>query len=135
MQIRIDSTEQLPATAKRILTLFPSQKVFAFYGEMGSGKTTFIKSICEQLGVQGQTASPTFSIINEYHTSSGKKIYHFDLYRVKNETELLQLGCEEYFYSGDYCFIEWPERAINFLPKESVLLKIITEGNARVILS
>ena len=133
MQIRIESPEEIHTAAKRILELFSKQKVFAFYGEMGSGKTTLIKAICEQLGVQGQTASPTFSIINEYDASNNSKIYHFDLYRVKNKTELLQLGCEEYFYSGNYCFIEWPELAIDLLPKESILLKIIVEGDARVI--
>ena len=133
MNFKIQTPSELPLAAQQILTAFSGKKVFTLEGEMGAGKTTLIKAICEQLGVNGQTSSPTFSIINEYTSREGKKIYHFDLYRLKSENELLQLGAEEYFYSGNYCFIEWPGLAAKILPSDHVAFKIRVEGDARII--
>ena len=99
-----------------------------FYGEMGAGKTTVIKSICEYLGVNGAVTSPTFSIVNEYE-GGGKRLYHFDFYRLKNQTEALDMGYEEYFYSGDYCFIEWPEKIPELLPEHYVSISIAVSEN------
>ena len=101
---------------------------------MGAGKTTFIKAICTELGVKGRMSSPTFSLINEYLTSSGQKIYHFDFYRIKSEKEAFDLGYEEYFYSGNYCFIEWPDKIENLLPENCAKVKIEVVGNERKIL-
>jgi tRNA threonylcarbamoyladenosine biosynthesis protein TsaE len=100
---------------------------------MGAGKTTFIKAICKFLGVDENISSPTFSIVNEYRTSNNQKIFHFDFYRLKSEHEALDIGCEEYFYSGHYCFVEWPEKIIYLLPEDSVHVSIKTENSSRLI--
>jgi tRNA threonylcarbamoyladenosine biosynthesis protein TsaE len=92
------------------------QKIWLFHGEMGSGKTTFIKAICSQLGVTDAMSSPTFSIVNEYLTKNNQRIFHFDFYRIKNEAEAFDIGTEEYFYSGNYCFVEWPEKIPSLIP-------------------
>ena len=108
--------------------------VWLFYGEMGSGKTTFIKSLCARLGVKEGMSSPTFSIINEYTTEDCKKIYHFDYYRIKNEAEAYDIGSEEYFYSGNLCFIEWPEKIPSLIPPEHAEISIVVENqNHRTI--
>jgi tRNA threonylcarbamoyladenosine biosynthesis protein TsaE len=96
------------------------RRVIAFHGEMGAGKTTFIKAICRQLGVMDNVSSPTFSIINEYKTGDKTKVYHMDLYRLKNEEEALMAGIEECFYSGQWCFIEWPDKAPGILPVDTM---------------
>lgn len=98
--------------------------VFAFNGSMGAGKTTFIKAVCEELGVEDVINSPTFAIVNEYETHDGKKIYHFDCYRLKNIDEALNLGAEEYLYSGNLCFIEWPENIESLLPDNTIIINI-----------
>lgn len=100
-----------------------TQKTLLFYGEMGAGKTTFIKAFCAALGVKDTVSSPTFSIVNEYHYPEGI-IYHFDFYRLKNQTEALDLGFEEYLYSGEYCLIEWPEKIPDLLPKNYLQINI-----------
>jgi tRNA threonylcarbamoyladenosine biosynthesis protein TsaE len=101
---------------------------------MGSGKTTFIKSICTHLGVKDAMSSPTFSIINEYTTDDNRKIYHFDFYRIKNEAEAYDIGSEEYFYSGDICLIEWPEKIPTLIPPQHVEVSIAVENpNQRTI--
>ena len=108
--------------------------VWLFYGEMGSGKTTFIKSLCRECGVSEVMSSPTFSIVNEYKTNDGKKIYHFDFYRIRTEAEAYDIGSEEYFYSGDRCFIEWPEKIPSLIPPEHAEVSIIVENqNLRTI--
>lgn len=122
----------LPEVAKDILAELAEKKIILFYGEMGSGKTTFIKEICRQLGVAGSMSSPTFAIVNEYAATKGK-IYHFDLYRVKNLEECLDLGMEEYLYSGNYCFIEWPDMAKQILPEDAVKVFIEGGGEMRTI--
>ncbi len=124
----VNSLPALPQAATTILGQAANQKVFLFYGEMGAGKTSLIKELCSQLGVLEQASSPTFSIVNEYQGRQGK-VYHFDFYRLKNQTEALDMGYEEYFYSGDYCFVEWPEKIPDLLPDH--FLKISIAADAR----
>jgi tRNA threonylcarbamoyladenosine biosynthesis protein TsaE len=107
--------ENIATAADAIISQSGSAKVFLFHGEMGAGKTTLIKALCKALGVADNISSPTFSIVNEYLIAKGK-IYHFDFYRLKNQAEAMDMGCEEYFYSGEYCFIEWPEKIPDLLP-------------------
>jgi len=120
MQITINAVTELDKVAEQILTFFSHEKVFLFFGEMGAGKTTFIKTICKQLGVADTVSSPTYTIVNEYATIDFYPIYHFDFYRLKNETEVLDLGFEEYLHSDSYCFIEWPEKISSYWPKHYV---------------
>ena len=108
-------------------------KVFAFHGAMGAGKTTFIKVICEALGVAENVSSPTFALVNEYRDGKGEPVFHFDFYRIKDEKEAIDIGVDEYFYSGHYCFIEWPEKVLNLLPDDCVKVFITLEGEIRVI--
>ena len=129
--IRIRSISDLPSAAEKIISLAGNKKVVAFYGEMGSGKTTLIKSICKLLGVNETTSSPTFSIVNEYVSAKAGKIYHFDFYRLKKEAEAMDIGCEEYFSSGNYCFVEWPERIPNLLPADTVNIRIAIKDDIR----
>jgi tRNA threonylcarbamoyladenosine biosynthesis protein TsaE len=108
------------------------QKVIVFNGEMGAGKTTFIKALCKALGVENETSSPTFSIVNEYKTNKNETIYHFDVYRLKNEIEALDMGIEEYLYSGNYCFVEWAEKIPNLLPQNHAVINIdVIDNNFR----
>lgn len=131
MEILIESENELLKTAKTIIDFAKQNKVFLFYGEMGAGKTTLINAICKYLGVVEHTASPTFSIVNEYQNKQNT-IYHFDFYRLKSQTEALDLGYEEYFYSGAYCFVEWPEKIPHLLPQESVKVDItVQDGEKR----
>ena len=125
--------QELPGIVQAFLQQFGKNRVFAFHGEMGAGKTTLIKAICAALGAGGNITSPTFSIVNEYHIPKGK-IYHFDFYRLKNQTEALDMGYEEYFYSGEYCFIEWPEKIADLLPEHYIDINIkILADNKREI--
>jgi tRNA threonylcarbamoyladenosine biosynthesis protein TsaE len=117
MKISIASINEITEAAKEFLNAFPHQKHFAFYGEMGVGKTTFIKALCKQLDAIEVVTSPTFAIVNEYHTRSGETIYHFDFYRINKLEELYDLGYENYLYSPHYCFIEWPEKGQEVLPE------------------
>lgn len=133
MTIEIKSLEELNSAAKSILQQFPESRVFLFYGQMGAGKTTFINAICQELGVQDHTSSPTFSIVNEYHSSSGT-LFHFDFYRLKDELEAYDMGYEEYFYSGNYCFIEWSEKIPNLIPENAIKVEIKTTDNQHRII-
>jgi len=129
----IHSIADLPQAASQIISLAGDQKIFLFHGDMGAGKTTLIKELCKALGVTDNVTSPTFSIVNEYTIPTGK-IYHFDFYRLKKQTEALDMGCEEYFYSGDYCFIEWPTMIPDLLPDEHLDITIkVTSGTEREI--
>lgn len=119
--------EELPDVAAFILTA-TTHKTVLFYGEMGVGKTTLIKELAKKLGVTDTITSPTFSIVNEYELEEDK-LYHFDFYRVKNEEEVLDIGIEDYLYSGHWNFIEWPERVENLLPKETAIIKLTKNQN------
>ncbi len=124
----------LAEAARKFIDEMGENCVFAFYGKMGAGKTTFIKAICEALGVTDPVASPTFAIVNEYADAQGQPIYHFDFYRIKNLREAYDIGCEEYFYSGFPCFIEWPEMVEELLPEDAVKVTIeVLEDEARVV--
>jgi tRNA threonylcarbamoyladenosine biosynthesis protein TsaE len=124
MTLRIASIGQIHQTAKQFIQAMEGKTIFAFYGSMGAGKTSFIKAICEELGVKDVINSPTFAIINEYTLPNGNPIYHFDFYRIEKTEEAFDLGYEEYFYSGRYCFIEWPEKIENLLPSDCVKVYI-----------
>ena len=124
----IHSLEEYPAAAKWFTGLLQKGNIFAFYGKMGTGKTTFIKSLCEELGVKDTINSPTFAIVNEYEDRDANTIFHFDFYRIKSLTEVYNMGYEEYFYSNACCFIEWPELIEELLPEEHIRVDI-TEGD------
>lgn len=129
----LHSLSDLNDTAKKFLVDFSSSRIFAFHGELGAGKTTFIKTLCSELGVKDAMSSPSFSLVNEYHDGKGKPVYHFDLYRLKSAEEALDIGFEEYLYSGNYCFVEWPERAEELLPEETIHVYIKEENGIRTI--
>lgn len=136
MEIRIDSLENIKEAAKKFVAAMDESSVFAFYGKMGAGKTTFIKAICEELGVEDIITSPTFSIVNEYRSeTTGELIYHFDFYRIKKLEEVYDMGYEDYFYSGAICFIEWPELIEDVLPGDAVIVKIEESENGDRIVS
>ena len=128
MEIKIDNLEHIHEAAREFISAMGEGTVFAFYGHMGAGKTTFIKAICECLGVEDVINSPTFAIVNEYRAESGELIYHFDFYRIKKLEEVYDMGYEDYFYSGALCFIEWPELVEELLPEDAV--KVYIEENA-----
>ncbi|MBP7374821.1 MAG: tRNA (adenosine(37)-N6)-threonylcarbamoyltransferase complex ATPase subunit type 1 TsaE [Prevotella sp.] len=126
MRIKIDSLDNIHVAAKEFIANMGTGKVFAFYGKMGAGKTTFIKAICEELGVNDVITSPTFAIVNEYTADNDTPIYHFDFYRIKKLEEVYDMGYEDYFYSGNLCLLEWPELIEDILP-EDVTKVTITE--------
>ena len=127
--LKIESLETIRQTAHAFISQMDDRTVFAFHGNMGAGKTTFIKAICEELGVEDVINSPTFAIINEYRSdTTGELIYHFDFYRINKLSEAEDIGTEDYFYSGALCFIEWPELIEELLPEEAV--KVTIEENA-----
>lgn len=132
-QININTLSDLPSISKQLIQAFGNKKIIAFSGEMGAGKTTLIKAICEELGVKQNISSPTFSIVNEYLSASGKKIYHFDFYRINNISEAYDMGYEEYFYSDAYCFIEWPEKIAELMPKDMLKVNITVKDGVRVV--
>jgi tRNA threonylcarbamoyladenosine biosynthesis protein TsaE len=123
MNIILNSLLDLEEAATKLLAFSKSNKIFVFYGEMAAGKTTFIKAICAKLGVQETVSSPTFSIVNEYE-GEGQPIYHFDFYRIKTIQEAYDIGYEEYFYSGNICLIEWPEKVQELLPEHYTKVEI-----------
>lgn len=124
MELTIDSLKKIHSTARAFLDATKGHTVFAFYGAMGAGKTSFIKAICEELGVEDVITSPTFAIVNEYALPDGDAVYHFDFYRINKMEEAFDLGYEEYFYSGQYCFIEWPEKIDALLPENCTKVHI-----------
>lgn len=127
MEIKIKDIKKLPDVARALLDTFSSERFFAFFGKMGVGKTTLIKEICTALGVKDNVCSPTFAIVNEYN-AEGNPVYHFDFYRLKSIAEAYDIGYEEYFYSGDYCFTEWTEKIEELLPEHYVRVEL-TETN------
>ena len=125
MEIRIDSIDGIGEAARAFVAAMGDRKVFAFYGKMGAGKTTFIKAVCEEMGVADVITSPTFAIVNEYACEgSGQTIFHFDFYRIKKVEEVYDMGYEDYFYGGAVCFIEWPELVEELLPDDAVRVSI-----------
>ena len=125
MEIKINSLDNIHEAAKEFIAAMGDNTVFAFYGKMGAGKTTFIKAVCEELGVTDVINSPTFAIVNEYRSDeNGELIYHFDFYRINKPSEAEDIGTEDYFYSGALCFIEWPEKIEDLLPGDVVEVAI-----------
>ncbi len=133
IEFYITRPDELLAVGEKLLAGFPDHRVFAFYGQLGVGKTTFIKAICQHLGVQDVVSSPTYSLINEYRIPAGEAVYHFDFYRVKKLEEVFDLGYEDYFYSGNFCFMEWPEKLEHLIPDECCRVHMTEEGGHRII--
>ncbi len=130
MNIKITSLEHIREAARQFTEQIGEHTVFAFYGKMGAGKTTFIKAVCEELGVSDVITSPTFAIVNEYRSDeTSELIYHFDFYRIKKLEEVYDMGYEDYFYSGALCFIEWPELIEELLPEDAVKVTIAEESD------
>ena len=130
------SISELNSIAKAIIASSKS-KILLFYGEMGVGKTTLIKEICKELGIEDVASSPTFSLVNEYHTANSEIVYHFDFYRIEDENEAYDIGIEDYFYSDAWCLIEWPQNIENLLPLEAteIHLSILENGNRTIQLN
>jgi tRNA threonylcarbamoyladenosine biosynthesis protein TsaE len=128
--------DELELVAQKVIAQQPS-KVILFHGEMGVGKTTLIKQLCKTLGVSSATSSPTFSLVNEYETIDNQDVYHFDFYRLKNEMEALDMGADDYFYSGNWCFIEWAEKIPSLIPNEHavITIKLLEKGKRHLTLS
>ena len=129
MTIRIEGLQDIQRAARQFVEAMGERKVFAFYGPMGVGKTTFIKAVCEQLQVDDAITSPTFAIVNEYQTRQGLPVFHFDFYRIRKIEEVYDMGYEDYFYSSDPCFIEWPELIEEILPDDAVKVTITEMGD------
>lgn len=124
MRIEIPSVDKIQEAARQFVCQMGDAKVFAFYGKMGAGKTTFIKAICQELGVEDVITSPTFALVNEYTAGDGSPIFHFDFYRIKKLEEVYDMGYEDYFYSGALCLMEWPELVEELLPQDTVAVTI-----------
>ena len=134
LHIEIEDISRIQEAARTFIDQIGDNRIYAFYGNMGAGKTTFIKAVCEELGVKDVINSPTFAIVNEYLSRRGDVIYHFDCYRINKIVEALDMGCPDYFESGNLCFIEWPENIEEILPEESVAVHIrVDDDNRRTI--
>ncbi|MBP8959865.1 MAG: tRNA (adenosine(37)-N6)-threonylcarbamoyltransferase complex ATPase subunit type 1 TsaE [Bacteroidales bacterium] len=134
LKIIIEKEDHLPQVAKDILALAGGKKLFAFSGPLGAGKTTIIKAICNYLSARDIVTSPSFTIVNEYKTLSNESLFHIDLYRIKSINEAFDFGIEEYIFSNNYCFIEWPELIEDILPDDTVKIKITVDDEGRRIL-
>lgn len=134
MEIKIKNLDEIRSAAAGFAAALQPGKVYAFHGSMGAGKTTFIAEVCRVLGVEDEVSSPTFSIVNEYDTSKGGQIYHFDCYRLESEAEAMDVGAEDYFYSGNICFVEWPEKIQGLLPDDTidVDIDVLPDGTRRI---
>ncbi len=124
MKIKIENIGGISAAAQEFIAQMGENRIYAFYGSMGAGKTTFVKALCEAMGVTDTVNSPTFAIVNEYNTPSGRSIYHFDFYRIRRISEVYDMGYEDYFYGDGICFIEWPELIEELLPEGTVRVTI-----------
>jgi len=129
--ILYDSLDQLSEVAKRLIQACGKERIWVFKGEMGAGKTTLIKEVARQFGVDDNVSSPTFSIVNEYQNGEGQTFYHFDFYRLDDPDEALEIGIDDYFYSGNYCWIEWAEKVAAYIPENFVLITIDREMDGR----
>ena len=135
ISIKINDIEHIHEAAREFIEHIGDCRVFAFYGKMGAGKTTFVKAICEELGVEDVITSPTFAIINEYTQPDGSPLFHFDFYRIKKLEEVYAMGYEDYFYSGALCFIEWPELIEDILPDDAVRVSITEQEDGSRLVS
>jgi tRNA threonylcarbamoyladenosine biosynthesis protein TsaE len=135
MEIKIKDKKHLHSAAKELIRHFGENRIFAFYGGMGAGKTTIIKAICEELGAIDIVSSPTFTLVNEYKTAGGETIYHIDFYRIKKQEEVFDFGVEEYLTGDSWCFMEWPGLVEEILPHETVKVRITVDDNEQRILS
>ena len=133
MKIVVNCVSELELAATSLLELINDNNIICFHGEMGVGKTTFIKEICKKLGVEDTVSSPTFSIINEYLTENSESVYHFDFYRIEKEEEAFDIGYEEYFYQGNLCLIEWPEKISSIIPENIIKVQITRSDEQRII--
>ena len=133
MKIEDYSVNELHEVARKLLEAFPEERFFSFFGKMGVGKTTLIKELCAVLGVKDNVCSPTFAIVNEYTSGEGEPVYHFDFYRMKSVAEAYDIGYEEYFYSGCYCFTEWTEKVEELLPEHHVRVEIDEQDGKRTL--
>jgi len=130
---KITNPGELPEVAEALIATYPDTRIFAFFGSMGVGKTTFIKAVCSTLGSTDEVTSPSFSIINQYYTQSNYPIFHFDFYRINHLDEVFNLGYEDYFFSGNFCLIEWPEKVEMLLPETCRRVFMELENGSRVI--
>jgi tRNA threonylcarbamoyladenosine biosynthesis protein TsaE len=133
MKIIVNCISELKSVALQLIQYKKNKNIICFYGEMGVGKTTFIKEICKNLLVDDNVSSPTFSIVNQYKTKENKIIYHFDFYRLENEEEAYDMGYEEYFFQNDLCLIEWPEKIEGLIPEDIIKVILIKKGEQRII--
>lgn len=129
MEIQINNIQSIQEAARTFIKNWPHSQVVAFYGKMGVGKTTFIKALCEEMGVDDVVTSPTFALVNEYTNGHGEPIYHFDFYRIKKLEEVYDMGYEDYFYSGNLCLIEWPELIEDLLPDDATRITIVENAD------
>lgn len=135
MEITINGLDTIRSAARQFVENIGSSRVFAFYGKMGAGKTTFVKALCEELGCDDVITSPTFAIVNEYTDGKQQPVYHFDFYRIKKLEEVYDMGYEEYFYSGALCLIEWPELIEDVLPDDTVRVTIEEQADGSRLLT
>lgn len=133
--IRIENLETIDRSAEEFLRETAGRRLLAFYGNMGAGKTTFTVALCQALGVQDSVCSPTFTIVNEYRDATDNPVYHFDFYRIKNDAEAMDIGIEDYFYSGALCIMEWPENIGNLLPDDTLRISISVDPDGSRTLS
>ena len=133
MKIIVNCISELKSVALQLIQYKKNKNIICFYGEMGVGKTTFIKEICKNLLVDDNVSSPTFSIVNQYKTKENKIIYHFDFYRLETEEEAYDMGYEEYFFQNDLCLIEWPEKIEGLIPEDIIKVILIKKGEQRII--
>ncbi|RJE73066.1 MULTISPECIES: tRNA (adenosine(37)-N6)-threonylcarbamoyltransferase complex ATPase subunit type 1 TsaE [Reichenbachiella] len=124
MELKLSSLDEISEVAAAVIAYAGDRRVWLFEGQMGAGKTTLIKAICEQLGIIDETSSPTFSLVNVYVDAAGEEYYHFDFYRLNKEEEALDIGCDEYFYSGNHCFLEWSEKIPSLIPTQNLKINI-----------
>ena len=133
MKIVVNCISELNEISQSIINQIGDKNIICFYGEMGVGKTTLIKLICEKLGVKDNVSSPTFSVVNEYILSDDQSVFHFDFYRIEKEEEAFDMGYEDYFYNGDLCFIEWPEKVKSIIPEDIMRIDLTKNKDQRII--